>query len=62
MEETELVALCDIRSERMERYPDKRQYTDFDEMLEKEDIDILDICLLICMQILQSRLWKRTST
>ena len=29
----------------MEKYPEKRHYTDFDEMLEKEEIDILDICL-----------------
>lgn len=45
MEDAELVALCDIRPEQMERYPDKHRYTDFDEMLENENIDILDICL-----------------
>ena len=45
MEDTELAALCDIRPERMEPYPDKYHYQDFDEMLEKEDLDILDICL-----------------
>ena len=45
MEETELVALCDIRPEMMEEFPDQRHYTDFSEMLEKEDLDILDICL-----------------
>ncbi len=45
MADTELVALCDIRPEQMEKYPEKRRYTDFDEMLEKEEIDILDICL-----------------
>lgn len=45
MENAELVALCDIRPERMEKYPDKRHYLDFDEMLDKEEIDILDICL-----------------
>ena len=45
MADTELVALCDIRPEQMEKYTDKRRYTDFDEMLEKEEIDILDICL-----------------
>ena len=44
-EDAELVALCDIRPEQMEKYPEKRHYTDFDEMLEKEEIDILDICL-----------------
>ncbi len=45
MNDAELVALCDIRPERMEKYPDKRHYTDFDEMLDNEEIDILDICL-----------------
>ncbi|MBO5908302.1 MAG: Gfo/Idh/MocA family oxidoreductase [Clostridia bacterium] len=45
LEDTELVAICDIRPEMMEKYPDIRQYTDFDEMLEKEELDILDICL-----------------
>ncbi len=45
MENAELVAICDIRTERMEKYPDKRHYTDFDEMLEKEQFDIIDICL-----------------
>ncbi len=45
MSDCELVALCDIRPEQMEKYSDKRCYTDFDEMLEKEEIDILDICL-----------------
>jgi len=45
MEDVEIVALCDIRPERMEPYPDKRHYLDFEEMLEKENLDILDICL-----------------
>ncbi len=45
MEDAELTALCDIRSERMEPYPGKRHYLDFEEMLEKEELDILDICL-----------------
>ena len=45
MEETELVALCDIRPEMMEEFPNQRHYTDFAEMLEKETLDILDICL-----------------
>ena len=45
MAETELVALCDIRPEQMEEFPDQRHYTSFDEMLEKEELDILDICL-----------------
>lgn len=45
MEETELVALCDIRQECLEPYPEKHLYTDFSRMLEQEDLDILDICL-----------------
>lgn len=45
LEGVELVALCDVRSEQMDEYEDKRRYTDFDEMLKKEDLDILDICL-----------------
>lgn len=45
MAETELVALCDIRPERMAQYPGKRHYTDFRRMLECEELDILDICL-----------------
>jgi len=45
MEETELAALCDIRSECLENYPHKHLYTDFDKMLEAESLDILDICL-----------------
>lgn len=45
MEDAELTALCDIRREQMERYPEKRWYLDFEEMLEKEELDILDICL-----------------
>ena len=44
-EDAELVALCDIRPERMEKYEGKRLYTDFDEMLANEELDILDICL-----------------
>ena len=45
MDDAELVALCDIRPEQMERYPNLRHYTDFETMLENEKIDILDICL-----------------
>lgn len=45
MAETKLVALCDIRPEQMEKYENVNKYTDFDEMLSKEQIDILDICL-----------------
>lgn len=45
MKDAELVALCDIRPEQMEKYPDKRHYSALEEMLEKESLDILDICL-----------------
>lgn len=45
MEDVELSALCDIRPEQMQNYPAKRRYVNFDEMLEKETLDILDICL-----------------
>ena len=45
MADAELVAICDIRTERLEKYPEKRHYTDFDEMIEKEEFDIIDICL-----------------
>lgn len=41
----QLVAMCDVRLSQMEKYPDISTYCDFDEMLEKEQIDILDICL-----------------
>ena len=45
MENAELTALCDVRPERLEMYPGKRHYTDFEEMLKSEQLDILDICL-----------------
>lgn len=45
MEDTTLTAICDIRLERMEPYPEPHHYTSIDEMLEKEELDILDICL-----------------
>ena len=47
-EDAELVALCDIRPEMMDRFDGQitaRKYTDFDEMLVKEEIDVLDITL-----------------
>ena len=44
MDDVELVALCDIRPERMEKYENVRKYTDLDEMLANETLDILDIC------------------
>ena len=45
MEDAQLIAMCDIRPERMEKFPDKHRYTDFDEMLNNEEFDIIDICL-----------------
>lgn len=45
IKDAELVALCDVRKECIEKYPEKHLYTDFDEMLENENLDILDICL-----------------
>ena len=45
MKDAELVALCDIRPERMEKYEGNRCYTDIDELLKNEELDILDICL-----------------
>lgn len=45
MEEAELVAICDIRPEQMEKYPDVHHYTEFEKMLANEELDILDICL-----------------
>ena len=45
MEDAELIAMCDIRPERMEKFEDKHCYIDFDEMLANEDFDIIDICL-----------------
>ena len=45
MDDAELVAICDIRQERMENYPDKRHYTDFDEMLEKAINDVKKVII-----------------
>lgn len=47
MEDVDLVAICDIRPEMMDRFDGitARKYTDFDEMMEKETFDILDITL-----------------
>ncbi len=45
MEDAQLIAMCDIRPERMEKFPEKHRYTDFDEMLANEEFDIVDICL-----------------
>ena len=45
MEDADLVAMCDIRPERMENFPEKKHYTDFDEMLAENEFDVIDICL-----------------
>lgn len=45
MEDAQLVALCDIRPERLEPHPGKRHYLDFGEMLANEELDVVDICL-----------------
>lgn len=54
MEDVELVAICDIRPEMMDKYDGQtnaRKYTDFDEMLNNETIDILDITLPTYMHV-----------
>lgn len=45
MEDVDLVAICDIRPEKMERYPGHKTYTDFDKMLDENNPDIVDVCL-----------------
>ena len=45
MEDVELVALCDVRPERMEKYAHLHCYSNVDDMLVNEKLDILDICL-----------------
>lgn len=45
MDDAQLIAVCDIRPEKAERYPGHKIYTDFDKMLEENDFDIIDICL-----------------
>ncbi len=44
-EDTEIVAMCDVRPEMMDKYENVRKYTDYKEMLEKEELDIVDVCL-----------------
>lgn len=48
LDEVELVAVCDIKSERAEKKADKygvKSYTDYKEMFEKEDLNAIHICL-----------------
>jgi len=44
VEDVELVALCDVRPEQLAPYEGKHCYTDYDEMLRNEDLDIVDVC------------------
>ena len=48
-ERAELVAVCDLIESKLEaakkKYPDVRTYTDFDEMIKSDDIDVVSICL-----------------
>lgn len=41
----ELVCICDSRKENLDKFPQKRCYTDLAEMLDREELDILDICV-----------------
>lgn len=46
MEDVSLEAICDVRPEQMDPYRGtKRCYTDWEEMLDREKPDILDVCL-----------------
>lgn len=41
----ELVAVCDVNEALKTKYPDVPFYTDVEAMLEKEDLDVVHICL-----------------
>ncbi len=45
MNDVSIVAICDIRPEKSERYEGLKAYTDFDLMLSENEFDIIDICL-----------------
>ncbi len=45
MKEAELVAICDIVPSKMDKYDNVHKYTSFEDMVENEKLDILDICL-----------------
>lgn len=45
MPDADLAALCDIRPGQMEKYPEKRHYTDLGAMLDAEKPDVLDVCV-----------------
>ena len=40
-----LVAICDIREEKLSDNFGQRLYTDLDEMLEKEELDVVSVCV-----------------
>jgi predicted dehydrogenase len=48
-EDVEIVAACDIRTDRLdaacEKYNIPNKYTDFRKMLERDDIDAVDVCM-----------------
>lgn len=44
IEGAEIIALCDVRSEQINDRGIEKTYTDFYELLEKEQPDIIDIC------------------
>ena len=46
----ELVAVCDIRPEQLEKVEGVNKYASFDEMLDNEELDIVDICLPTFLQ------------
>ena len=48
LDESELVAVCDIKPERAKEAAEKygtKAYTDYHEMFEKEELDVVHICL-----------------
>ncbi len=45
MDNVEVIGICDVRPQRMEKYPDLKHYTSFEDMIAAEKPDILDICL-----------------
>ena len=48
IDDVEIVALCDINEERLkqvgEKYPNAKLYTSYEEMINKEELDAVDIC------------------
>ena len=43
--DVKLVAICDIREEKLTEYYGQNLYTSVDEMLEKEKLDIVSVCV-----------------